>query len=233
MTLRQAQGERTCYPLMVSLSNHGRDHVRLASMHGVTCGPEPANVILPSVSIARRLPRLAVLVGWMLLITYWSDQPTLPIDQPEVKWLLFNMQHRLAHLVAYGLLGALAAWAFQGWRRGTISAMVLASLFGALDEWHQLLVPGRKSGIDDWLFDTFSAALAIYVWPRIQRSRPQLGRLGPLTVSAIFAVGLVLLVRPHLSRPPELSRAGLRTISNQVLINAREVARQIRSVTWG
>jgi VanZ family protein len=199
----------------------------------VTCGPNPANVILPSVSFAQRLPRLAVLVGWMVLITYWSDQRTLPIDQPEVRLLLFNTQHRFAHLVAYGLLGALGAWAFQGWRRGSILAIVLASAFGALDEWHQSLVPGRRPGIDDWLFDTVAAALVIYVWQRIQRTRPQLGRVGPVIVGAIFAVGLIMPLRPHLSRPPELSRAGLRAISTEVLSSARDVARQIRSVTAG
>ena len=177
--------------------------------------------------------RLSVLIGWMLLITYWSDQPSLPIDQPEIKLLLFNMQHRMAHLIAYGLLGLLAGWAFQGWWRPWLLALTLASLFGALDEVHQSFVPGRRAGIDDWLFDTFSAGLALYVWPRIQRRYPRLGPVGPLTMSAVFAVGLILLARPHLSRPPEMSRATVRNVSSQVLTSARDVARQIRSLAIG
>jgi VanZ family protein len=107
----------------------------------------------------------------MLLITYWSHQPTLPIDQPEVKQLFFGLQHRLAHLVGFGVLGLLALWTFQGAPRAALLAVLFTSAFGAFDEWHQSLVPGRKPGIDDWLFDTFSAALAIYTWSRL-RLRP-------------------------------------------------------------
>jgi hypothetical protein len=177
--------------------------------------------------------RLAVLLSWMLLITYWSDQPSLPIDAPEIKLLLFNMQHRLAHLVAYGLLGLLAGWAFQGWPRATLLGIAVASVFGALDELHQSLVPGRRPGIDDWLFDTFSAALALYVWPRIQRRTPKLGPVGPLAVGTVFAVGLILLARPHLSRPPDVSRAAVRNVSTQVINSAKEVARQIRALATG
>jgi VanZ family protein len=166
----------------------------------------------------------------MLLVTLWSDQAVLPIDAPEVKWLLFNMQHRLAHLITFGLLGVLAGWAFEGHRRSFVLAVLLVSAFGAVDEYHQSLVPGRKPGLDDWLFDTFSAALMLYVWPRLSRVRPRLGAaLGPVLVGAVFAVGIFLLARPHLSRPADLNRAALRSISTQVLTSARDVARQIRA----
>ena len=127
-----------------------------------------------AVTRTQRIVRLAVLVVWMLLITYWSDQTSLPIDTPEIRLVLFNLQHRLAHLVAYGLLGLLANWAFEGWRRRWLWAMVLTTVFAATDELHQSHVPGRHPGVDDWLFDIFSAAVALYVWPRLRRRQPWL-----------------------------------------------------------
>src|SRR5207302_3261803 len=120
--------------------------------------------------------------------------------------------HRIAHLVAFGMLGLLAGWAFQGWPHKTWLAIALTSLFGASDEIHQVFVPGRRPAVDDWLFDTFSAAVALYAWPRLERWRPQFRLVGRILVGAVFAVSLILLARPHLSRPPELTRATFRSV---------------------
>ncbi len=168
----------------------------------------------------------------MLLITYWSDQSSLPIDAPQIRMLLFDLQHRIAHLIAFGLLGLLAAWAFEGHRRAAVLALVLTALFAVTDEVHQSWVPGRRARIDDWLFDMFSAALALYVWPRLRARRPSLQTLAPYVVGAIFAVGLILLTVPRLSRPPDLSldRASLRTISSGVIGSARDAARLVRAL---
>ena len=179
-----------------------------------------------------RLKRIGLLVGWMLLITYWSDQSSLPIDEPPVKWLLFNLQHRLAHLIAFGLVGLLAAYAFEGWTRRALLAIGLTSIFGASDEVHQAFVVGRRAGIDDWLFDTFFAALALYVWPRLQTRVPRLASLGPLLAATILLVSLVVTTM-HVWRPPESPRASLRIISTQVISYAREVSRQVRAVRPG
>jgi VanZ family protein len=185
------------------------------------------------VTARQRLVRLGVLASWLVLLTVWSDQQSLPIDQPEIKLALFNMQHRLAHLFAYGALGIMAAWAFEGWRRPALMAIILASIFGATDEWHQAFVPGRRSGLDDWAFDTFSAALALYLWPRFQRWRPRWAALAPVLIGIVFVLAVALLVRPHLSRPADLSRASLSSVSREVLSGARNVARQIRAVASG
>jgi VanZ family protein len=128
----------------------------------------------------QRAIRLGLLLGWMLLITYWSDQSSLPIDTPEIRSLLFDLQHRIAHLIAFGTLGLLAAWSFEGHPRAVLIAMLLTTVFAATDEWHQSWVPGRRGRIDDWLFDIFSAALALYawprVWPRLRQARPSTSR---------------------------------------------------------
>src|SRR4030095_12691112 len=101
-------------------------------------------------------------------------------------------QHRLAHLIAFGLVGLLAAYAFEGWPRRALLAIGLTSVFGATDEVHQMFVVGRRPGIDDWLFDTFSAAIALWAWPRLQRRVPRLTVLGPFLAGAIVMVGLAL-----------------------------------------
>jgi len=121
--------------------------------------------------LAQRCARLLVLLAWMALITFWSGQNNLPIDQGVVADNLHGWQHRVAHLFAYGLLGLLARWAFDGSRRASLWAILVTSAFGALDEWHQSFTPGRRAAIDDWALDTLSAALAIFVVARLRATR--------------------------------------------------------------
>src|SRR5438105_6321879 len=109
-----------------------------------------------------RPARLLVLLTWMGLISFWSGQTNLPIDQPLVIAAAFGFQHRLAHLATFGLLALLARWTFDALPRSAVLAVLLTSLFGAVDEWHQSFTPGRHAGVDDWLFDTLSAAVALY-----------------------------------------------------------------------
>jgi hypothetical protein len=199
----------------------------------VTCrGVRGFAMLGRTVTRARRAFRLTALIAWMLLITYWSDQSTLPIDAPVIRVLLFDVQHRIAHLIAYGLLGLLAGWAFDGWRRATLSAIVLTAVFAATDEIHQFWVPGRKARVDDWLFDILSAALALWVWPRLRSRKPSLAVAAPLVVGAIYAVA-ILLISPRLSQPPDLSRASLQKISSDLIGTARDAARHVRSLASG
>src|SRR4051812_41120557 len=123
------------------------------------------------VSPRTRALRILVLLAWMALISYWSSQGSLPIDKPDVANLLHNFQHRLSHLLAFGLMGLLGRWAFDGWPRASLLAVVVVSLFGITDEFHQSFVPGRRAAIDDWALDTASAALAICVFSRLRQTR--------------------------------------------------------------
>jgi hypothetical protein len=183
----------------------------------------------------QRLARLVVLVGWMALITYWSSQGNLPIDQLQVANVLHGFQHRLAHLVAFGLLGLLARWAFDGLPRATVWAIVLASAFGATDEWHQSFTPGRNPRIDDWATDTAFAALALFGWARLRQTslRPTLRALAPMAVAAMFAVGVGLAVYPTTQTVKFLhdpDRPSLRNVPTQVALTARDVARSTRNL---
>jgi VanZ family protein len=176
---------------------------------------------------AERFGRILVVVAWMALISYWSSQNNLPIDRPEVASLMRGFQHRFAHLAAFGALGLLGYWAFGGLAGRALLAILLTSVFGALDEFHQSFTPGRRAAIDDWLMDTASAALAIWVWTRLAWPGWARGRLrpaGPLLVSLVFAmgIGLAVVVRPVETRP------ALRSASVQVAHGAIDLARSTR-----
>src|SRR5947199_2478470 len=134
----------------------------------------------------------------MTLLTFWSGQSNLPIDHPPISILLHGFQHRVAHLAAFGLLALLARWAFDGWPRSALLAVVLTSAFGASDELHQTLTPGRRPAVDDWLVDTLAATLAmLLVWPRLQ-FRPSLLRpLAPAVVAGLFVIGTFLGLRTN------------------------------------
>jgi VanZ family protein len=166
--------------------------------------------------------RVLLLVGWMALITFWSGQGNLPIDQPTVATPLHGLQHKLAHLVAFGLMALLARWAFDGHARAVWLAIALTSLFGVFDEWHQSFTPGRRAAWDDWLLDTLAAAFALYVRARLVRTswRAPLRRLAPLVVAGVFGLAIVLALRPHVS-------------TAQMTSAARDVAHQIRARAAG
>lgn len=70
-----------------------------------------------------------------------------------------------AHFCEYVVLGVLLFTALiQTWPASrpimlAVTAVVIASAYGAADEFHQLFVPGRMCDPTDWLTDTFGATL--------------------------------------------------------------------------
>ncbi|MBI5068803.1 MAG: VanZ family protein [Deltaproteobacteria bacterium] len=88
--------------------------------------------------------------------------------------LTSRLSDKLLHAAEYGTLGALLAWplARVAPRRAFLLAVVLASLYGASDELHQGLVPGREASARDWVADTAGGALgaAAALWLRRRRA---------------------------------------------------------------
>jgi VanZ family protein len=72
---------------------------------------------------------------------------------------------KLLHLMEYGGLALLLARALVGdgrsWRAALVGATLLASAYGATDEYHQSLVPGRESSVLDWSADTLGAIVGV------------------------------------------------------------------------
>ena len=175
--------------------------------------------------------RVAVVLAWMVLLTYWSSQPDLPIDRPFIARLLFELQHRAAHLVAFGTLALLARWAFEGFPRAAVLAVLLTSGFGVSDELHQMFTPRRHPGVDDWLVDTLAACLAMLAWPRLFASRSLVRTLAPAVVASMFVVGTLLAVATSAqpSLPAQISRPALQVFPAEIADGARELARSTRA----
>jgi VanZ family protein len=88
---------------------------------------------------------------------------------PALGALPGGISDKFAHGVGYGLLGAVLIRALAGsrlkgvtWSRAGL-AVLLATLYGVSDEFHQSFVPGRSPDRLDVLADCIGAALAVVV----------------------------------------------------------------------
>lgn len=82
---------------------------------------------------------------------------------------------KVAHFLTFGLLATLVG-RLEAMRRarpvGIYAAVLVVSAFGATDEFHQSLTPGRAMEFADWMADTLGAAVAtaLYArWPGYRR----------------------------------------------------------------
>lgn len=96
------------------------------------------------------------------VIFYFSAQSHPDDDLPS----LFDLfGDKVLHAMEYAGLGGLCYRAFRWGLEGPLAdrallcAMAAASLYGITDEVHQLFVPFREAGWQDWMADTVGAAL--------------------------------------------------------------------------
>ena len=78
------------------------------------------------------------------------------------------------HLGMYGMLGLLLvrAAAAGGWPgRRLVLLLVLVSVAAALDEVHQLFIPGRNGSAMDWVFDTMGVGAGLLLGSLLMRSK--------------------------------------------------------------
>jgi VanZ family protein len=119
------------------------------------------------------LLRWAPAVLWAALIFTLSSMSGLPAPPSG-----FTDKH--AHFVIYAVLCALLVWGLTNrapgrttWSVAAVAA-VLATLYGASDEWHQSFVPGREVSALDLAADAIGAALAavgLRAWAIIRARR--------------------------------------------------------------
>jgi hypothetical protein len=94
------------------------------------------------------------LVGAMIVFASSFSQVAAP-DVPNID--------KLGHGLVYGLLATLLVR--NGFFFGRVwLAVVLVSLFGISDEWHQSFTPGRSVEFADWIADTSGATLAVTLY---------------------------------------------------------------------
>lgn len=88
-------------------------------------------------------------------------------EQPGAGALFPEPWDKLAHIVAYGAIGILAGLAFPNNRLFWIVIIVVA--IGGGDEIHQIYIPGRHAGFDDWAADWVGALFSLPGVIRLRR----------------------------------------------------------------
>ena len=105
-------------------------------------------------TLLRWLPALLWATG-IFILSAWSSPPkmdkVLPMADKAVHWTLFSVQ---CWLIARALGPKLSLPAT------VVLAIVLASAYGATDEFHQRYVPNRTCDFMDWVADTLGASAA-------------------------------------------------------------------------
>lgn len=104
----------------------------------------------------RRLVAWTLAAAWACAIFLVSARPgsTLPGG--------YSVQ---GHLGEYAVFGALLTWALadeDNSLSGVVLAIVLASLYGVTDEFHQHFVAMRTPDVVDWVLDTIGAVAGAF-----------------------------------------------------------------------
>ena len=107
----------------------------------------------------RAIANWAPTVVWTGIILIGTSAPRLP-PGPDIP-----ASDKIAHLLAYGILGLLLMRTLRAERwpqaKAVIFALVGGSLFAALDELHQSLIPGRQTDLLDFAADCLGLAVAV------------------------------------------------------------------------
>jgi VanZ family protein len=81
---------------------------------------------------------------------------------------------KLAHFTMYGVLATLLTQHLTdvvGRWRAAFLAILIAAVFGAVDEWHQQYISGRSTELADWYADTLGAATGALLFAGATRRR--------------------------------------------------------------
>lgn len=120
---------------------------------------------------ARSLVFAALAAAWAAVIYWVSSRPNpFPFVPPG----LFS-HDKLLHFAAYAVLGALCAAALasrhQRAGRAVAVAALVATIYGATDEWHQAHVPNRDADPADLAADAAGALAGAALAAVILRAR--------------------------------------------------------------
>lgn len=97
-------------------------------------------------------------VCWLVLIEVLTTVPHPPTFGAP------SGSDKVAHAALYGVLGFLVMRATHRARpspRSALAVLMALLVWGALDEWHQMLIPSRSATVGDWVADAVGAALGI------------------------------------------------------------------------
>jgi len=129
------------------------------------------------------------IVLWTPPLAYMGYIFYLSSESDPLPALTAVVWDKALHATGYAALGVLLGSAFAGerWSRTAIwlSSLLLASAYGASDEFHQSFVVGRDADVHDWIADSLGALVGagafawfLDVWSRHLLPRwPQLMKL--------------------------------------------------------
>lgn len=110
---------------------------------------------------------------WVFLIYLGSSWPAARVSE---NGFLDLIAHKAAHLFEYGILFILYyrrlsadLWSYQ--RNKVLQSLLFVLLLGIFDEYHQSLVPGRRSKSEDVLVDLVGGLLAFWLWWFLKQKR--------------------------------------------------------------
>jgi VanZ family protein len=111
---------------------------------------------------------------WMFGIYALSDRPAEDFDSDSVSWLPFA--DKFVHVALYAVLSVFSLRTFISVKAmakhyAVFSTVLLAVVWGVLDEVHQSEVTGRSSEISDVVADGFGAVLVVVIWFVFNRYR--------------------------------------------------------------
>ena len=114
-------------------------------------------------------------IVWAVLIMAVSSIPNL-----STPGLGFSMMDKIVHFAEYFILGLFAAKAVSAFVNKPLRVFwissAMASGYGILDEFHQLLIPGRTTEGLDMVADILGSILAAALFARrLQRHLPRVG----------------------------------------------------------
>ncbi len=105
-------------------------------------------------------------------LIFWLSSQADPLPFVPRPWLA---QDKLIHAAEYAVLAALLVVGLRllGARPwiAVLAAVILASAYGASDEFHQSFVPGRDADVRDWVADTLGAVLGASLAHAVLRRR--------------------------------------------------------------
>jgi VanZ family protein len=112
---------------------------------------------------------------WAAVLFFLSSRPSVGIS-------LEGGLDKVAHLVAYFVLGVLLAHGATTRRLSPVIAVLIGWTYGIVDEIHQSFVPGRFAEFGDWVADAIGVVLGVTFFFTVLRRRLRIyGRTGTTT----------------------------------------------------